>query len=78
MMCNTYFRCIFLTLFYPFISNQFLVITILASYMVRAFNKLLRNFLATSRISSNFLHSEQFLSLSSNSEISEQVCCLKK
>ena len=27
----------------------------------RAFHKLLANFLATSRISSNFLHSEQFL-----------------
>ena len=37
----------------------------------RAFHKLLGNVLATSRISSNFLHSEQFLQLSSNSEISE-------
>ena len=28
---------------------------------IRAFHKLLGNFLAASRISSNFLHSEQFL-----------------
>ena len=38
---------------------------------------LLGNFLATSRISSNFLHSEQFLQLSSNSEISKQLLVLK-
>ena len=31
------------------------------SLIPRAFHKLLGNFLATSRISSNFLHSEQFL-----------------
>ena len=36
-----------------------------------AFHKLLGNFLATSRISSNFFRSEQFFELSSNSEISE-------
>ena len=42
----------------------------------RAIHKLLGNFLATSRIPSNFLHSEQFLSLSSNSEMSEQLLVL--
>ena len=41
-----------------------------------AFHKLLGNFLATSRISSNFFRSEQFLELSSNSEISEQLLVL--
>ena len=35
-----------------------------------------RNFVATSRISSNFIYSEQFLQLSSNSEISEQFLFL--
>ena len=39
--------------------------------------KLLGNFLATSRISSNFLHSEQFLQLSSYSEMLEQLLVLK-
>ena len=43
---------------------------------LRAFHKLLGNFLATSRISSNFLHSEQFLKLSTNSEISEKFLVL--
>ena len=38
----------------------------------RAFHKLLGNFVATSRISSNFMYSEQFLQLSSNSEISDR------
>ena len=42
----------------------------------RAFHKLLGNFVATSRISSNFMYSEQFLQLSSNSEISEQFLFL--
>ena len=42
----------------------------------RAFHKLLGNFLATSRISRNFFRSEQFLELSSNSEISEQLLVL--
>ena len=43
----------------------------------RAFHKLLGNFLATSGISSNVLLSEQFLSFSSNSEISEKPLVLK-
>ena len=43
----------------------------------RAFHKLLGNFLATSGISSNVLLSEQFLSFSSNSEISEPPLVLK-
>ena len=43
----------------------------------RAFHKLLGNFLATSRFSSNFFRSEQFFELSSNSEISEQLLVLQ-
>ena len=42
----------------------------------RAFHKLLGNFVATSRISSNFMYSKQFLQLSSTSEISEQFLFL--
>ena len=49
----------------------------------RAFHKLLGNFSATSRIfranlfvQSNFLHTQQFLQLFSNSEISEQLLVL--
>ena len=41
-----------------------------------AFHKLVGNFLPTSRISSNFFRSEQFLEPSSNSEISEQLLVL--
>ena len=49
------------------------------SARVRAFHQLLGNFLVTSRffVSSNFLHSEPFLQLSSNSEISEQLLVFK-
>ena len=43
----------------------------------RAFHKLLGNFLASSGISSNVLLSEQFLSFSSNSEISGPPLVLK-
>ena len=43
----------------------------------RAFHKLLGTFLATARISSNFLHSDQVLQLSSSSEISKQLLVLK-
>ena len=43
----------------------------------RAFHKLLGNFLATSRISSNFFNSEQLLQLSSNSAILEHLLVLK-
>ena len=43
----------------------------------RAFHKLLGNLLATSHILSNFLHSKEFLSFPSNSEISEHPLVLK-
>ena len=54
-----------------------------AIYLVRAFHKLLGNFLqhlvfeAPFFVSSNLLHSQQFLLLSSNSEISERLLVLK-
>ena len=57
----------------------------LLSPLLRAFHKLLGNFLATARISSNFFvsinflhsHFEKFLYLSSNSEILEQLLVLR-
>ena len=41
--------------------NQERISLFLEIFYFRAFHKLRSNFLATSRISSNFLHSEQFL-----------------
>ena len=54
-------------------------IVLLMEIVLRAFCKLLGDFLATSAffVSSNFLHSEQFLVLLINSKKSEQLIVLK-